>query len=66
MSHSCKQHNCVLIGGETAEMPGIYQNDSYDIVGCIVGLAKKSEIIDGPKNINPMMLLLDCLQLDFI
>lgn len=53
MSYSCKKHNCVLIGGETAEMPGVYQSGSYDIVGCIVGLAKKSEIIDGPKNITP-------------
>ena len=53
MSFSCQKHNCVLIGGETAEMPGVYQNGAYDIVGCIVGLAKKSEIIDGPKNIKP-------------
>ena len=53
MSYNCKQHNCVLIGGETAEMPGVYQEGSYDIVGCIVGMVKKTEIIDGPLNIKP-------------
>lgn len=53
MSYNCQQHNCVLIGGETAEMPGVYQLGSYDIVGCIVGMVKKTEIIDGPLHIKP-------------
>ena len=47
----CRAAGCALIGGETAEMPGVYHHNAYDIVGCIVGLVKKTEIIDGPKNI---------------
>jgi phosphoribosylformylglycinamidine cyclo-ligase len=40
-----------LLGGETAEMPGIYNSNCYDIVGTIIGLCDKGKIIDGPKNI---------------
>lgn len=47
----CKENNCSLIGGETAEMPGFYNNGEYDISGTIVGVAEKSKIIDG-KNIS--------------
>jgi phosphoribosylformylglycinamidine cyclo-ligase len=47
---ACKENNCSLIGGETAEMPGLYQHDEYDLSGTIVGIVEKSEIIDG-KNI---------------
>ena len=51
MSISCKNHNCPIIGGETAEMPGIYKNNEYDIVGSIIGYVEKNNIIDGKKNI---------------
>ena len=49
-SIACKQNGCALIGGETAEMPGVYQENDYDMSGTIVGVVEKKEIING-KNI---------------
>lgn len=43
----CIEAGCALIGGETAEMPGFYDNDEYDIAGFSVGIAKKDKIING-------------------
>lgn len=43
----CKEANCSLIGGETAEMPDFYKSDEYDLAGFGVGLVENSEIIDG-------------------
>lgn len=48
-SIACKQNGCALIGGETAEMPGFYQDGEYDISGTIVGIVEKDRIIDGSK-----------------
>ena len=48
-SIACKENNCALIGGETAEMPGLYQGEEYDISGTIVWVVDKSKIIDGKK-----------------
>lgn len=45
----CKMAGCALIGGETAEMPGMYGQGEYDLVGTIVGVVEKSRIIDGSK-----------------
>ncbi len=49
---ACRENDCALIGGETAQMPGIYQQDEYDLAGCIVGVADRSKIWDG-QNIRP-------------
>ena len=46
-SIACKENGCALIGGETAEMPGVYQKEDYDLSGTIVGIVEKSEIIKG-------------------
>lgn len=47
MARGCKENGCVLLGGETAEMPGFYQEGEYDIAGFIVGVVDKEKVIDG-------------------
>jgi len=49
MAKACKEVDCALIGGETAEMPGVYSKGEHDVVGCMVGVVEKSKIIDGSK-----------------
>lgn len=46
-SIACRLNGCALIGGETAEMPGLYEQDDYDMSGTIVGIADKKYLIDG-------------------
>ena len=47
MVKACKDNECALIGGETAEMPGMYQPGDYDVAGFCVGIVEKEDIIDG-------------------
>ncbi|MEY2542124.1 MAG: phosphoribosylformylglycinamidine cyclo-ligase [Verrucomicrobiota bacterium] len=48
-SNACRFSGCALIGGETAQMPGMYRKGEYDLAGCIVGVVDRAKMIDGRK-----------------
>jgi phosphoribosylformylglycinamidine cyclo-ligase len=52
VQRACRAHNCALLGGETAEMPGLYQPDHFDLAGTIVGIVDTAAVPD-PKSVIP-------------
>ena len=57
IANACKRSNCALLGGETAEMPGHYAKNNFDLAGFSVGVVEKADLIDG-KGIRPGHILL--------
>jgi len=47
LSRACRSAGCALLGGETAQLPGIYREGEYDLAGCIIGVVDRGNIIDG-------------------
>ena len=52
-ARACRQNHCALIGGETAQMPGFYQNGEYDVSGTIVGVVERFRMLNGQKTVRP-------------
>jgi phosphoribosylformylglycinamidine cyclo-ligase len=49
LSRACRAAGCALLGGETAQLPGLYRKGEYDLAGCIVGVVDRTKVIDGSK-----------------
>ena len=60
VANGCRENGCVLLGGETAEMPGFYSGGEYDVAGFIVGVVDRAKIIERPP-ITPAMPCSPCL-----
>ena len=57
VANGCRENGCVLLGGETAEMPGFYADGEYDIAGFIVGVVDREKVIDGKRVVPGDVLL---------
>jgi phosphoribosylformylglycinamidine cyclo-ligase len=60
IANGCEESGCALVGGETAEMPGLYEEDEYDVAGFSVGVVEKDNIVTG-ENIKPGHVLVGLL-----
>ncbi len=49
MAGACRENGCALLGGETAEMPGVYREGEIDLVGAVVGVVDRKDVIDGSR-----------------
>ena len=49
LAAACRDHGVVLLGGETAEMPGVYPDDEFDLVGTLVGVVERAHVLDGSR-----------------
>jgi phosphoribosylformylglycinamidine cyclo-ligase len=54
---ACKENGCALIGGETAEMPGMYEANDYDVAGTIVGVVDETKVLNGKKVVKGDVLI---------
>ena len=61
VAEGCHQSNAALIGGETAEMPGFYPEDEYDLAGFAVGVVDEKDLITG-KDLADGDVLIECIQ----
>jgi len=57
MAEACRETGCALVGGETADMPGVYANGDFDIAGFIVGVAERDALMDGSRIVPGDLLL---------
>jgi len=57
ITEGCKQAGCALVGGETAEMPGMYREGEYDLAGFAVGIVEREKMVDGSKTDDGQILI---------